>query len=74
VRIGPARYLAQPVEMGGISGQPIGQATLLRNLDQELEPELSRYRRGSVAVLSSVGAMMAIGYAIWRARRRRLVR
>jgi predicted Ser/Thr protein kinase len=74
VRIGPARYLAQPVEMGGISGQPIGQATLLRNLDQELEPELSRYRRGSVAVLSGVGAMMAVGYAVWRARRRRLVR
>jgi len=73
VEIRSAHYLAQPVEMVGVSGQAIGKGTLLRNLDQELDPVLTRYQRGSLAVLFAAAAAMAIAYLAWRARRRQLM-
>jgi len=73
LKIRGAHYLAQPVDMVGLSGHTIGNGTLLRNLDEELDPVLTRYQKGSLAVLSCAAAAMAIAYLLWRARRRRVM-
>jgi predicted Ser/Thr protein kinase len=69
VWIGSTRYLAQGVDWTGLSGEVIGQASLLRNFDRETEAVLSRFRGDFGLASLAMVALAGLAYVVWRIRR-----
>jgi hypothetical protein len=57
------------VDWTGLSGEVIGQASLLRNFDRETEAVLSRFRGDFGLASLAMVALAGLAYVVWRIRR-----
>jgi predicted Ser/Thr protein kinase len=71
VKLGSTRYLVRSAKVVGFSGEVIGNASLVRNFDQPLQPILSRFRNDALRLVLAAAVLAIAAYFFWRVRSNR---